>query len=202
MNRDRIFRPEFLPSQWARLPEFTLKSSAVDLEIGAGVGWHAITYSKSHPDRHLIALEHGRERFQKMHRRWVHNGRPGNLEIYSMGVVPFSCFYLPENSVERIFILYPNPYPKVSQKRKRFHAMPFMKELLKKLKAGGTLELRSNVLAYAQEALEDYQKQGLRLLRHELISKVLRPDFCPETHFELKYFKAGEVLHHLVFLKD
>jgi tRNA G46 methylase TrmB len=55
--------------------------------------------------------------------------------------VHWIAHYLSKQSVDAYFILYPNPYPKASQRNKRVHAMPFMGHLIATLKPGGTLKM-------------------------------------------------------------
>ena len=54
----------------------------------------------------------------------------------------------------RNFLLYPNPYPKRSQLRKRWHAHPVFPALLA---LGGCLEMRCNWSVYAQEFASAHQ---------------------------------------------
>lgn len=50
--------------------------------------------------------------------------------------------------LERHFLLYPNPWPKASQLRRRWHGHPVFPVLLA---LGGQLEMRTNWLVYARE---------------------------------------------------
>jgi len=176
--------------------------AAVDVEIGCGVGWHSICYAKNYPDRKLIAIEHGASRFERFERRYVRSGSPKNLVPVHANAISWIYENLPENSIENIFFLYPNPYPKQSQRNKRWHAMPFMGKLLKKLKPSGHLHLATNSSEYAREAKKYYLIHwGLSLLSKSTINKQREPDFSPRTHFEKKFFERGENCFDLVFQK-
>jgi tRNA (guanine-N7-)-methyltransferase len=84
------------------------------------------------------------------------------------------------------FLLYPNPYPKASQVKKRWHAHPVFPCLLA---LGGQLELRSNWHEYAMEFAHAIEwstgiKTPLELFEAEQ----------PISAFERKYTLSGHLL--------
>ncbi len=201
----RKFRPEFFSEKWAipSLQHLNLSDCQnLDLEIGAGVGWHAIRYAQQNPDRHLLALEHGAARFSRFQRRIDAHPKIPNLTPLQRSLIPFICADAAHLRFKKIFLLYPNPYPKNAQKNKRFHAMPFFGELLKKLDVGGLIEVRTNEEFYAAEAKEFLCRVwSLELKQNEVFNKLQRPDYQVQTHFEQKYFNQGQDLHRMLFRK-
>lgn len=177
------------------------------LEIGAGVGWHAVMWAKNHPQDCIVAVEHSRERFAKL------EGRSENMAAKSDEPAPnlfpihadaesFVVHCLPRETLDRVFLLYPNPYPKQSQSNKRWHNMPFMSELLSRLKTDGLIEMATNEDFYAAEYFDQMLGEWkLELVSEERVSKDADPDFLPRTHFEKKYYERGEMLHLFVFRK-
>jgi len=204
LQKQRTFQFQRVPKT-SRLEaiEFDLTGyPCVDLEIGCGVGWHPIAYARQNPQRLLLALEHGRSRFEKFERRLQHQASLPNLRALHADVIPLATHRLPTQSLDRIMMLYPNPYPKASQANKRFHNMPFFEVLKDRLKVGGILEIRSNVLAYTEEARHQIcGRWGLRLANCERISRLSHPEYRCQTHFELKYFQRAETLEFLTFEK-
>jgi tRNA (guanine-N7-)-methyltransferase len=173
-----------MPHAWR---EFT----HLDLEIGAGNGKFAEAYCIQHPHRALISIERTLLRSQALLSRSL-----PNLFAYRADVVNFVTHFLTDESLERIFILYPNPYPKAKQANLRWYNMPFMEFLLRRLKPGGQLTLATNILSYKNEAIQVMTKQwDLRL--------VTSSPFIgePRTAFERKYLNRGEVCWNLVFSK-
>lgn len=166
------------------------------LEIGAGVGKHAIGYAQKFPDSRIYAVEHSKERFEKFKNRISsHRNKKidlDNLEIHHCDAEAFTVHFVPDHSLNKVFILYPNPYPKPAQSNKRWHNMPFMSCLISKLKPGGELTLVTNEQFYADESREIMDKEwGLRELAFTKISLESQPDFEPRTHFEKKYLLRG-----------
>ncbi len=174
----------------------------VDLEIGCGVGWHPIQYAQKNPNRCLIALEHGRDRFQSFSRRLARHAELKNLQAWQADAIPYLTHRMPSQSLDRVMIYYPNPYPKNSQANKRFHRMPFFEILQDRMKSGATLEIRSNEAAYIADA-KDWllNRWGMTLQSHSRISKLTDFNFSAVTHFEQKYFQRGELLDFIVFNK-
>lgn len=87
------------------------------------------------------------------------------------------------------YLLYPNPYPKASQFRKRWYGSPAFPTLIK---LGGLLTIRTNWWVYAQElalALNDY---GFLAQNKRVI------DQPPISAFEKKYKQRGDDLYEVV----
>lgn len=170
--------------------------SNLDIEIGCGVGFHPIDYAKNNPDRLLVAIEKTKEKFDKfLGRLKKHPQIQSLVPIHTNAIWWISHEVTPE-SVDRYFILYPNPYPKDPQKR--FFQMPFMSFLVETLKPGGTITLATNEKYYFDESLENAQK----IFHLNVVeSGTVNPESKPRTHFEKKYLERGEICYNLVLRK-
>jgi tRNA (guanine-N7-)-methyltransferase len=199
----RTFDPKHLPAPRGYEGfQFPAGFSSFVLEIGAGVGWHAETYARSKPDQYLVAVEHSHERFSKLSRRLA-RAQLGNIIAIQADAESFVVHCVPSLSLDRILILYPNPYPKAAQANKRWHRMPFMQALLETLKPGGVLQMATNEDFYAAEFFAEMQDVwGLSLVSTERVSRAADPLFSPRTHFEKKYYERGDLLHLMEFAKD
>lgn len=93
--------------------------------------------------------------------------------------------------VARHFLLYPNPWPKASQFKRRWHAHPVWPDLLA---LGGQLELRTNFALYAEEFSLALQYAGFSS-DIEVLSLRLEQALSP---FELKYLRSGHALYRVV----
>lgn len=171
----------------------------VDVEIGCGVGFHPLRYARANPDRQLVAIERTSEKFAKFQGRLErHPELPNLFPIHGDAISWISHSFLPE-SVDRYFLLYPNPYPKEKQKNLRFHAMPFFSVVRATLKRGGTITLATNEEFYMLEArLMMREVWGFTLVECREIS----PNSMPRTHFEKKYLERGEKCWNLVWIRS
>lgn len=177
-------------------------SRLIDLEIGCGVGWHPIRYALENPDRTLIAIEQTAEKFKKFEARILSHTRRAhpieNLLAVHADAVPWITSFVPDASVGRIYILYPNPNPKNAAAR--WIRMPFFGHLMKKLRVGGEICFRTNSAEYAEE-IRTYSSENWRLCpvvdRSFSQGEVALGDSL--THFERKYLAAGEECTEMIF---
>lgn len=171
----------------------------LDVEIGCGVGLHPIRYALKNPTRHLIAIEHTTEKFQKFKRRYQNHQTPANLTPVHANAISWLAHTQLPQALDRIFLLYPNPYPKPSDWRKRWVYQPFMSYLIELLHSSGELTVATNLGWYADEVIHVLTEgRGLRLARHHMISK----DAEGRTHFEKKYLLRGEECQEMTFVKS
>lgn len=170
----------------------------LDVEIGCGVGFHPLRYAEANPDRQLVAFERTCEKFEKFMGRVKNHPELPNLFPIHGDAIPWITHAFAPESVDRYFLLYPNPYPKESQRNLRFHLMPFFGRLRDTLKRGGSITLATNEEFYASEAREVMREQwGMKLLD----CRVLAADSRPRTHFEKKYLLRGDQCWNMVWTK-
>lgn len=175
----------------------------LDLEIGCGAGLHPILYGKKFPSRHLVACERTLEKFQLFEGR-LKRHELKNITPLHTDALTWLNSYLPKNELEKdllfnkIFILYPNPYPKQTQRNKRLFAMPAFSLVLKALQSKGKIILRTNEESYLQEAIFLAKKVwDLRPSKASLIEEE-----NGVTHFERKYLSRGEKCWEVTFKKN
>lgn len=179
----RTFKSEALhpPRDFVRpqLPQ----DKPVWLEIGAGVGMHALNCAQKNPQIELYALERTTEKFQKFFN--AYQVQPStNLHPIHADAIPWVVHALPVESVERIFILYPNPEPK--NPAQRWLNMPFFGFLLECLKPEGEIILASNIPDYIREAKQRAEQVWQLQVSEHVITGTGR------THFEVKYLARSE----------
>lgn len=183
--------------------EFEFRRAAffgeIDLEIGAGVGRFAIDRAIKNPERAVIAVEKTHERYTKFAGRVRHHAPMSNLFPIHAEAASFVTHFIPEESIDEIFILYPNPYPKLKQRNLRWHNRAFMAFLLARLKPEGLITLATN--------MEDYRNETSHMMTQAwhltaLEDRRLALTEKPRTHFEQKYLQRGEDCWNLVFRKS
>jgi len=175
-----------------KLSHFLKKPGDFYLEIGCGVGLHPIIFSKENPHCNLIAIERTEEKFNKFWGRYTNHKEPSHLLPLHADAISVVTHGIPANSLKKIFILYPNPEP--GNKNQRWINMPFMSELISKLRDFGEIEIRTNMTDYADEIKTGYQN-------HPLVLKSFRKIELNEqlkTHFERKYIQRGENCFEIV----
>lgn len=195
----RPFDPTKVPKPSATIPfDICRAFSAIDLEIGSGVGRFAVQRAKDHRDRAIIAIEKTIERFGKFKRRAANHPGLTNLFPVHGEAASVVTHFIPPESIDQIFLLYPNPYPKLKQRNLRWHNRAFTGFLIDRLKPGGTLTLATNIEDYYDEALEAFSRVWhLDVVEHRKLTRFDEP----RTHFEHKYMARDEDCWNLIFKK-
>ena len=191
----REFKKQFTPRPNLNVPAGLWRaSSKIELEIGAGDGEFAFQRAKSAPDTQFIAIEKTRTLFHKMLCR--QNQTP-NLWIFHTNAVWWISHFAEKQSLDKVYILYPNVYVKARQHHLRWFNRPFMPYLLTRLKKHGRLEIRTNEKSYYEEC-----KQKMKNFSQVQNIKDLCLSPPPRTAFERKYMKRGQVCRLLLYTKN
>ncbi len=190
----RVFQPQFLkaPRGFAR-PDWCQLAQPLCLEIGAGMGRHAILFGQQYPAKTLYAVERTAEKFNVFAERAA-AAQLAHVHPVHADAIPWVVHALPPQSISECFILYPNPEPK--NPAQRWLNMPFFEFLLSRLQDGAQLTLASNIPEYIEEAVQ--QLQGVWQL--PFVRQVVAPDSA-RTHFEVKYLARGELCQELLIRK-
>lgn len=192
----RAFRPEVFaaPRDFFR-PEALIKpdpQTRLALEIGAGVGLHALGFARLHPEVTLYAIERTAEKCQKFQQSYLADPLP-NLSPIHADAIPWVVHAVPPACLQQVFILYPNPEPK--NPAQRWLNMPFMQFLLSRMQSGAILTLASNIPGYLDEAESQLNAVWKLPYVRSLVTTERR------THFEIKYMARGEPCGQIVITK-
>ena len=163
------------------------------LEIGAGKGKHALSFAVQNPDKHLIAIERTRNKFDAFSKLATLQDL-SNLDAIHADAIAWTVHALKPNSVAKIFILYPNP--EQHNPNQQWLNMPFFEFLLSRLQVGGEIILATNIQSYMDNA--EHQAAKLWCLPN---TRYRVPVDSQRTHFEVKYLARQEVCWELSIRK-
>ena len=196
-NHLRAFQPEKLtPPRKFTIPEAlqseTLKQPLI-LEIGAGKGKHALSFATENPDKHLIAIERTRNKFEAFHRLFTQQSLD-NLTPVHADAIAWVVHAIAPNSLAGIYILYPNP--EQHNPNQQWLNMPFFEFLLSRLQPEGKIILATNIEAYIDNA----EQQAAKVWQLPYSRNVVASD-SDRTHFEVKYLARNERCWQLTMTK-
>lgn len=172
---------------------------SVVIEIGCGVGWHPIQYSRTYPEKTMLAFERTRSKFSRFEARLAGHAPAPNLIPINGDAIRLLPPHLANLNIETVFILYPNPEPKA--KAQRWIQMPFLDLLRDALVPDGRLVFATNINSYAEEILQMAPTRGWLVAGDSRINIHDGCSFHPRTHFERKYYDRGETLRHIELKK-
>lgn len=167
------------------------------LEVGFGGGEHMVHQASLHPEVAIIGAEPfingvamllGKIRRQGLGNIAIHPGDARDL----MDV-------LPDASVSRAFLLYPDPWPKRKHHRRRFVTPEHLLPLSRVMAPGAELRVATDIPDYVRQTLEEVPKAGFDWLA-EGPQDWRRPwgDWI-STRYEQKALREGRVPHYLTF---
>lgn len=169
---------------------------ALHVEAGCGRGLQLLESARNQPLCFHLGIERNHSRFQTARERI---GRSGlhNIMVVKRDIIPLVAFNFPGGSVQQYDFYYPDPWPRHRHRRRRWHRHPFMREIDRSLRPGGTLRFTSDQAFYLREAAW--------LLFHRFGYSILELGPVPagrsRTHFEIKYLAQGRLLWEGVFQK-
>lgn len=153
----RLTVPEGDP---ASIDPLTLFENASDvwLEIGFGGAEHFLEQARRHPDTGLIGCEPFIEGMAKA-LTGIEDAGLTNTRLWMDDAREMMARLAP-HSVSRVFILFPDPWPKKRQQKRRLIQDDFLIELIRILKPGGHVRFATDVMSYADEALWRFTKNS------------------------------------------
>ena len=129
-------------------------AKAAWLEIGFGGGEHLAAQAARHPDVLLMGAEPFLNGAASALRH-IDEAHLSNVRLL-VGDARDLVAALPEGSVDRVFVLFPDPWPKARHNKRRIIQTDTVAELARVLKPGGRLRFATDVASYADWALERF----------------------------------------------
>jgi tRNA (guanine-N7-)-methyltransferase len=184
------------PSPLTKL--FAQPIAEVWLEIGFGSGEHLAWQAEHHPHTGFIGCEP------------FINGVASLLgKIESAGLEPIRIHdgdardvlaWLPTRSIARIFVLFPDPWPKKRHQKRRLLSPDAVEQVARVLVPGGELRFATDSGDYVCEALRAALASGAFTWIAETAKDWReRPPDWPETRYERKALSQGSKPAYLSF---
>ena len=124
------------------------------LEIGFGGGEHLAAQAARHPQALLIGAEPFHNGVASALRHIDEQGL-GNVRVHH-GDARELLGRLPDAALARVFILFPDPWPKTRHHKRRLIQADVVRELARVLAPGGSLRFASDWADYVDWALERF----------------------------------------------
>lgn len=170
------------------------------LEIGFGGGEHLVHQAASNPDVGIIGAEPyingvamllGKIRKAGVENLAVHPGDARDL---------FDV--LPDQSISRAFLLYPDPWPKKRHHRRRFVTPEHLEPLASVMKPDAILRVATDIPDYVRQTLEEVPKAGFEWLAERPQDWRKPWDDWISTRYEQKALREGRTPHYLTFRRQ
>ena len=169
------------------------------LEIGFGGGEHLVHMAQSYPGIGIIGAEPFINGVAMLLGK-IRKAGVDNLAVHP-GDVRDLFDVLPEQSISRVFLNYPDPWPKKRHHRRRFVTPEHLAPLHRVMKPGAVLRVATDIPDYVRQTLEEVPCQGFDWLA-ETPADWRKPwaDWI-STRYEQKALREGRVPHYLTFVR-
>jgi tRNA (guanine-N7-)-methyltransferase len=170
------------------------------LEIGFGSGEHLLWQAEHHKDVGCIGCEPfvngmgsllGAIEDRGIETIRVHDGDGRDV-----------LAWLPDGSIGRVFLLFPDPWPKKRQLKRRLLSAETIGEFARVLRPGGAFRFASDNGDYAAQALLLAKQSGAFAWTAQRVADWReRPADWPETRYERKALGEGRTSTYLGFIR-
>ena len=178
-----------------------LPSGPLWLEVGFGGGEHALAQVRRHPEATLIACEVFENGICSLLSALVPEGSeadaplPPNLFVWAEDARPL-LRALPDGCLDRLFLLFPDPWPKARHAKRRFVHPAMLPLLGRVMRQGAEWRVASDDPTY-QSWVRDVMAEQTLFAGDEPVS--VRPEGWPATRYEAKALREGRRPLYWVF---
>ncbi len=170
------------------------------LEIGFGGGEHMIARATTQPENGFIGCEPFINGMGKALSA-IDQNKLSNIRLYDEDATDL-LDWLPAQSLEMIYLLYPDPWHKKRHWKRRFVSQANLKRFARLLKPGCELRIASDIAHYINWTLNHCHKSGLFEWQAQESSDWNEPwEGWQSTRYEKKALREGRVPCYLTFLK-
>ncbi|POP54314.1 tRNA (guanosine(46)-N7)-methyltransferase TrmB [Zhongshania marina] len=172
----------------------------VVLEIGFGMGDSLAEMAANAPENDFIGVEvhtPGVGRLMYL----VQDAGLKNVRTYEDDAVEVLAQCIPDNSLSRVQVYFPDPWHKARHHKRRLIQPQFVQALRSKLNVGGVLHLATDWENYAEHMMDVMSEaEGYSNMAGDRAYSP-RPDYRPITKFEKRGERLGHGVWDLLFTK-
>lgn len=171
------------------------------VEIGFGKSEFLIDLALSEPDYNYVGFEYSRKRVRKFLKKVQRRGAPNIRAVCQNVSLVFDWIFQP-GSVDRFFVLFPDPWPKRRHAKHRFIQDRHIASLVRHLRPGGGLSLRTDDPAYAAQMLEVLEDRPDLTNLAGPCRFASQPRDLFTTLYQLKWEREGRKIHFLEYERN
>lgn len=169
------------------------------LEVGFGGGEHLVHQAQMNPDVGVIGCEPYINGVATLLGK-IRRAKVDNVAVYP-GDARDLFDVLPDGSIDRAFLLYPDPWPKARHHRRRFVTEGHLVPLSRSLKSGSIFRVATDIEDYVRQTLQQVPHFGFEWLAERALDWREPWDDWISTRYEQKALREGRVPHYMTFRK-
>ncbi len=167
----------------------------VELEVGCGKGQFIATLAKRNPNINYIAVEMCYD-VAVMAAEAVKEAELSNVKFMVMPA-EYLLKYLPDNSIDKIYLNFSCPFPKNKYAKHRLTAPKFMYMYKKILKENAEIHQKTDNMHFFEFSIENLSEYGFKLKNISL--DLHKSDFEGNivTEYEKRFVGLGQPIYRL-----
>ncbi len=191
-------RVELRPDRPADLDALFGRTAPRTLEIGFGNGDSLAQLAGQEPEHDFIGIEVHRPGVGHLLQQ-VEENNLANVRVSTEDAVEVITYAIPDDSLDRVLILFPDPWHKKRHHKRRLVQPAFIGLLSRKLKAGGILHMATDWADYAEHMLDVMQQSSVFRNCAGKGNYSQKPAYRSLTKFEQRGIRLGHQVYDLVF---
>lgn len=169
------------------------------LEIGFGGGEHLVHQAATYPEAGIIGAEPFMNGVAMLLGK-IRQAAVNNLRVFP-GDARNLFDVLPQASISKAFLLYPDPWPKKKHHRRRFVTAEHLEPLARVMKPGAEFRVATDIPDYVRQTMIEVPKAGFDWTAERAEDwRCPWGDWLP-TRYEQKALRAGRVPHYMTFVR-
>lgn len=157
----------------------------LEIEVGCGKGRFLTQRATENPDCDFLGIERMLERVRLFNGKCV-RGKIDNARVLRLEALYTFHYLLPEHHARKVYVFFPDPWPKKKHHSHRLFGPLFLNALWKRLEIGGVLEFATDHKEYFDQVVEWFAADG----RFESVEPMPRPKEV-WTEFETMFREQG-----------
>ena len=170
------------------------------LEVGFGGGEHLVHQALHNPGVQFLGVEPYVNGVAMLLGK-MRNAGVANIKLH-MGDARNLMDVLPDGSVSKAFLLYPDPWPKMRHHRRRFVTQEHLIPLSKCLKPGAEFRVATDIEDYVRQTLQEVPKAGFEWLAEGPEDWRAPWGDWIATRYEQKAVREDRIPHYMTFRKS
>lgn len=175
------------------------EGNPLEIEIGSGKGAFLLSRGAARPDVNLLGIEYAKSYAAYSADRIARAGLE-NVKIVCTDAALVINTHVPAESVSRLHIYFPDPWPKKKHHKRRLINPSFVSDARRALKSGGLLLLATDHPDYFRHIRRELTDVP-GLARIPFPADLTGDNYLVGTNFEKKYRREGRRIFRLARMK-
>ncbi|MCQ2462728.1 MAG: tRNA (guanosine(46)-N7)-methyltransferase TrmB [Clostridia bacterium] len=198
-EEDRDFRST--PKNLFDFEKLFGNSNPVHMEVGCGKGGFVCEAAKRQPDVNFLAVERNISVITEACEKAIGQGLT-NVRFVK-ATAEYLPRYIPEKSIERIYLNFSCPFPKPSYAKHRLTHEYFLNIYAPLMKTGAEIHQKTDNMHFFEFSIEQFTKCGFMLKNVSLDLHNSGFEGNIETEYEKRFVSLGQPIYRLeAYIKE